>query len=92
LPNSATSGLHDVEELHDHGGDAAEMAGAELALEDRHLLCGRIDVVALRLRVHDRLVGREQVLDPGGGELLAVGGEGARIACRSPRRRRTAGG
>ena len=68
-----------------------KMAGAELALEDRHLLCGRIDVVALRLRVH-RLVGREQVLDSRGGEFLAVGGEGARIAVEVLARRRTAGG
>jgi len=73
-------GLHDVQQLQHHGGDAAEVAGTELALEDGDLGRRRIDVIALRLRVHLRLVRREQVGNTGGLELLAVGRERARVA------------
>lgn len=58
-----------------------EVAGAEFALEDRHLRRRRIDVVALRLaRVHHGLVGREHMRHAGRLQLLAVGGEGAQVA------------
>src|SRR5690606_14600508 len=73
-------GLHDVEQLEHYGGDAAEMAGPDLAVERRRMHRCRLNEVALRLRVHLGLVGREDGSDTGSGELLAIGGEGARVA------------
>jgi hypothetical protein len=64
--------------LSDDGGDAAEMAGAEFAIE--HILdARRLDNVFLRLRVEIGFGRGEQDIDAGGSQLVAVGLEGARI-------------
>jgi hypothetical protein len=87
----ATCGLDDVEQLEHHGGDAAEVAGAEFAFEEV-LDVRRVDLVALRLRVQIGFVGANRMSTPASSQLFAVGGEGARVACRNPRSGRIAGG
>ena len=73
-------GLHDIEQLHHYGGDAAKMTGAELAFQDRNLLLGRVDMVGLRKRVHLAFVGSKEVAHAGGDQFFAVGFKRTRIA------------
>ena len=58
----------------------AEWLGLSRVYTPQMVIGGRIDVVALRLRVHLGLVGREHVGDAGCLEHCAVGRERARIA------------
>ena len=70
--------LNDVEQLENDGRHAAEMAGAELAVE--LVLNGWwLDVVLLRLGVEIALGGCKKDVDAGRGELLAILLQGARI-------------
>jgi len=72
--------LHQIEEFQHHGGDAAEMAGAEGTTQIARQVGGRLHAEGLRHRIHLGDIRREHEVAAGGGELLAVGREGAWIA------------
>jgi hypothetical protein len=78
LPKERDLRLDDIEQLEDDGGDAAEMTGAEFAIENI-LDSRRLDDVFLRLRVKIGFGRCKQHIDAGGSQLVAIGLEGARI-------------